>query len=87
MPLRPLPRRDRRGKFLHLMIAPIIMLKKIVITASFFLFVFWSMAQPPSKIIFSRITKKEGLASNTAFQAVRDKEGFLWIATQNGLQV
>ncbi|MEI9810237.1 MAG: two-component regulator propeller domain-containing protein [Bacteroidota bacterium] len=63
------------------------MLKKIfVVTTSFLVFALCSSAQMPSQIIFSRITKKSGLASNTTFQTVRDKQGFLWIATQNGFQ-
>src|ERR1044071_7059474 len=63
------------------------MLKKVIIpTSVFLLFVFCSAAQVPSPLIFSRVTKKEGLVSNTTFQTVRDKQGFLWIATQNGLQ-
>lgn len=45
-----------------------------------------SFAQVPSPLIFSRLTKEQGLASNTIFQTLRDKKGFLWIATQNGLQ-
>lgn len=44
------------------------------------------MAQVPSTLIFNRTTKDVGLASNTVFQTLRDKKGFLWIATQNGLQ-
>jgi ligand-binding sensor domain-containing protein len=52
----------------------------------FLLFAFCSYAQIPSKLVFSRITKKDGLASNMTFRTVRDKQGFLWIATQNGLQ-
>ncbi|MEI9946353.1 MAG: two-component regulator propeller domain-containing protein [Chitinophagaceae bacterium] len=63
------------------------MRKKIsIITTCFLLVAFCSFAQISSPIIFSRVTKKEGLASNTVFQSVRDKQGFLWIATQNGLQ-
>lgn len=63
------------------------MLRKIFIATAFFLFLATSASsQIPSQLIFSRITKKEGLASNTTFQTVRDKQGFLWIATQNGLQ-
>src|SRR5436305_4850874 len=50
------------------------------------LFAFCSSAQIPSPLIFSRLTKKDGLASNTTFRTVQDKQGFLWIATQNGLQ-
>jgi ligand-binding sensor domain-containing protein/signal transduction histidine kinase len=44
------------------------------------------MAQPPSQLIFSRLTKNEGLVSNAVFQTIQDKQGYLWIATQNGLQ-
>lgn len=71
---------------LNLGITAITMLRKCTITILFLLIGFCSLAQVPSPLIFSRITKKEGLASNTAFQTVRDKQGFLWIATQNGLQ-
>lgn len=60
--------------------------KTILVAASFLLFALCPFAQIPSELIFSRVTKKEGLASNTTFQAVQDKQGFLWIATQNGLQ-
>ena len=63
------------------------MTKKIFIaTASLLLLAFYSSAQTPSRLIFSRITREGGLASNMTFQTVRDKQGFLWIATQNGLQ-
>ena len=63
------------------------MLRRILIATTLFsLFTFCSSAQIPSPLIFSRLTKKEGLASNTTFRTVQDKQGFLWIATQNGLQ-
>lgn len=45
-----------------------------------------AIAQPPSQLIFSRLTKNEGLVSNAVFQTIQDKTGYLWIATQNGLQ-
>lgn len=51
-----------------------------------FLSALCSWAQVPSPLVFSKITKKEGLASNTTFSTIQDKQGFLWIATQNGLQ-
>ena len=60
--------------------------KIITATAFWFLFAFQALSQIPSQLIFSRITKKGGLASNTTFQTVRDKQGYLWVATQNGLQ-
>ena len=53
---------------------------------AYLFFVVSAAAQIPSHINFSRVTKKEGLASNSIFQTVRDANGFLWIATQNGLQ-
>lgn len=51
----------------------------ILLTAAVF-------SQVPSPLVFTRITKEQGLASNTVFQTVRDAQGFLWVATQNGLQ-
>lgn len=61
-------------------------MKKTFITTCFLLLAFCSLAQLSSRVIFSRITKKEGLASNTVFKVISDKQGFLWLATQNGLQ-
>jgi ligand-binding sensor domain-containing protein len=43
-------------------------------------------AQQPAHLVFNRLDKTDGLASNTVFQSARDQKGFLWIATQNGLQ-
>ena len=60
--------------------------KFFFLIASLILSAMFSMAQVPPEILFSRVTKKEGLASNTVFHSLRDKQGFLWIATQNGLQ-
>src|ERR1700712_1381991 len=62
------------------------MIKKTFPLIVFLFFTITAFAQMPSQLIFSRLTKKEGLASNTTFQTARDKQGFLWIATQNGLQ-
>jgi ligand-binding sensor domain-containing protein len=63
------------------------MLKKIFLcTLSLLLLATGLFAQVPSPLIFSRVTKKDGLASSMTFHTTRDKEGFLWIATQNGLQ-
>jgi ligand-binding sensor domain-containing protein len=78
---------SKKEHALNLSIASITMLKRtFTATAFFLLFAFCCPAQIPSQLIFSRVTKKDGLASNTTFQTVRDKQGFLWIATQNGLQ-
>lgn len=69
------------------MFSNFIMSKKFFVAfASCLLLSVCSFAQIPSQLIFNRITKNDGLASNTTFQTVRDKKGYLWIATQNGLQ-
>jgi ligand-binding sensor domain-containing protein len=44
------------------------------------------MAQAPLSRIFRHITQDDGLASNRIFGILRDKKGFMWISTQNGLQ-
>lgn len=48
--------------------------------------VFTIAAQQPVRPIFSKLTKKDGLASEIIFNTVQDKQGYIWIATQNGLQ-
>jgi len=60
--------------------------KAAITTLSILLLAAACLAQPAPRFIFSRFTKKEGLASNTVFQTVQDKHGYLWVATQNGLQ-
>lgn len=53
----------------------------------FLLFSGWTaFSQSASPLVFSRITKKDGLATNSVLQTLRDKQGYLWIASQNGLQ-
>ncbi len=44
------------------------------------------VAQLPVRPIFSKLTKKNGLASDIIFNTIQDKQGYIWIATQNGLQ-
>lgn len=60
--------------------------KAAITTLSMLLLTVACLAQSAPRIIFSRFTKKEGLASNTVFQTVQDRHGYLWVATQNGLQ-
>lgn len=36
--------------------------------------------------IFTRLTVKEGLASNRVYSILQDKKGFMWMGTANGLQ-
>ncbi|RYZ28234.1 MAG: hypothetical protein EOO10_10230 [Chitinophagaceae bacterium] len=58
---------------------------------SFFLFVFFFSvsflkAQETSLYSFTHYGMVEGLASNEIFSMVQDRVGYLWIATNNGLQ-
>ena len=62
-------------------------MRRIIIAAfSAAIFLLQAEAQLPSKLIFTKLSKKEGLASTAVFQAVQDKQGFIWFATENGLQ-
>ena len=42
-------------------------------------------AQPPSTIFFKKLTQEQGLSKNSIWSTYRDKTGFLWLATSNGL--
>ena len=62
-------------------------MRRIIIAAfSAAIFLFQAEAQLPSKLIFTKLGKKQGLASTAVFQSVQDKQGFIWFATENGLQ-
>lgn len=39
----------------------------------------------PQEIFFSHITRDNGLPSNFIYNALQDKQGYVWIATDNGL--
>ena len=47
----------------------------------------WGQSRPPSPggITFERITTAEGLSAGTVRNVVQDQQGFLWIATGDGL--
>ncbi|WP_336518232.1 ligand-binding sensor domain-containing protein [Pollutibacter soli] len=63
------------------------MLKSTFSTIFFLLFCGLSASsQSASPLVFSRITKQDGLATNSVLQTLRDQQGYLWIASQNGLQ-
>ena len=49
-------------------------------------FAYASMAQSQQHYLFSNITSRNGLASNNVNSLAQDDEGYLWIATVNGLQ-
>ncbi len=38
------------------------------------------------QFVFTRLSTKEGLASNIVYNVMQDKRGFMWFATANGLQ-
>ncbi|HEX8018569.1 ligand-binding sensor domain-containing protein, partial [Mucilaginibacter sp.] len=38
-----------------------------------------------SKVSFNNHTVSDGLSSNTVFDIIKDKYGFIWIATEDGL--
>ncbi len=44
-----------------------------------------TLAQPPASIFFKKLTQEQGLSKNSIWSTYRDKTGFLWIATSNGL--
>jgi ligand-binding sensor domain-containing protein len=58
----------------------------IIAVFSVAIVLFQAEAQLPSKLIFTKLGKKQGLASTAVFQSVQDKQGFIWFATENGLQ-
>lgn len=44
-----------------------------------------TLGQAAPDPLFTRLTKKDGLASNVIFQTIQDRQGFIWIGTQHGL--
>lgn len=61
------------------------MFKKIACLVTLCCAVACSFAQTTLSPLFSRITKKDGLASNVIFNTIQDKKGYIWVGTQNGL--
>ena len=60
------------------------MIRKILIT-SLLLISCTAFAQN-RQFVFTRLSTKEGLASNIVYNVMQDKRGFMWFATANGLQ-
>lgn len=44
-----------------------------------------TVAQLPASIFFKKLTQEQGLSKNSIWSSYRDRTGFLWIATSNGL--
>jgi len=61
--------------------------KFLSITIAFLFAYVNAIAQPstPSNFKFKTYTTQDGLADNTILKLVKDKRGFLWIATHNGI--
>jgi ligand-binding sensor domain-containing protein len=60
---------------------------RIFFIAVFFVFIsFDVLAQQARKYAFRHFTTFNGLASNGTGSVLQDKEGYIWIGTQNGLQ-
>jgi ligand-binding sensor domain-containing protein len=60
--------------------------KNAFILACFFCLATSIQAQVSKPLIFTHYSKKEGLASDNVLQIIQDKTGFIWLATDNGLQ-
>ncbi|HLO38836.1 MAG TPA: two-component regulator propeller domain-containing protein, partial [Lacibacter sp.] len=61
-------------------------MRRIVISALFVFFFLFAFAQQAKQYAFRHFTVANGLASNTVSDAMQDSDGYVWIATINGLQ-
>src|SRR5688500_11516730 len=59
---------------------------RTITTCCMFLFCIVTLAQQAKQYSFKHFSVSEGLASNTVNAVVQDKNGFIWMATVNGLQ-
>jgi len=50
------------------------------------LLTFYTKAQQNSQYLFRHIDEQNGLLHNTVYSIVQDKNGFMWLATVNGIQ-
>lgn len=50
------------------------------------LFVSCTVVAQKRQFVFTRLSSKEGLASNIVYSVMQDKRGFMWFGTANGLQ-
>jgi len=50
-----------------------------------FSFLFYSVCTFPQNIFFHQITTDNGLSNNKIYDVIQDKTGFIWLATDNGL--
>lgn len=60
------------------------LLVKTALAACFFLYPFFCLAQ--NSVVFSRLSKADGLKADHVKCVWQDEEGFLWLGHENGLQ-
>ncbi|HMK03987.1 MAG TPA: triple tyrosine motif-containing protein [Ferruginibacter sp.] len=61
-------------------------ISKLLALALVCLFCCSAFAQPQKKYLFARYGKVNGLVSDLCFSVVQDKQGYIWVATDHGLQ-
>ncbi|MCC6288962.1 MAG: hypothetical protein IT249_13850 [Chitinophagaceae bacterium] len=60
-------------------------MKWLLIISSFYCFAQQSLAQQSSPFLFRNLTINDGLSQNSVISITEDRTGFLWFATQDGL--
>lgn len=63
------------------------MLKKNIYILVFLCSSFFSLAQNTSNLIFSQINEENGLSDNHVTCVLKDKQGLVWIGTEDGLNL
>lgn len=72
-------------KLLSMCYRRLVRIRPIQFCASILFILSLQSLQAQTDIRFSHITTENGLSSNFTTSSIQDKEGFLWIATHNGL--
>ena len=61
------------------------MLRKSAILLAVFILSHWSAAGQQTDYNFINFNSKHGLSSNTVYSIIKDKYGYMWFATEDGL--
>src|SRR4029079_19434558 len=78
--------RTCRQQHLISFVAAMPILKPIIITILLSLMTGLLQAQKPRQYTFTHYTGSSGLVSNQVNSVIQDEEGYIWIATTDGLQ-